>query len=59
MLCGVSTRWKMVVAYHFTGSSFCGKTIASLVKEIIGRALGIGITVVGTPNDMGGCNEGF
>ncbi|CAB4058340.1 unnamed protein product [Lepeophtheirus salmonis] len=34
VLVGVKTRWKQVVAYHFTGSSFNKKDVALVLKEI-------------------------
>ena len=61
MLCGINpkNRWKKIVAYHYTMDSFCAKTVADLVKTIIGRSQGIGYNVVGLPNDMGAGNVAF
>ena len=38
MVVGLSTFWKQVIAYHFTGRSFCAKSVAKWIVGLI-RAL--------------------
>jgi hypothetical protein len=53
-LAGLSSKWKQVVAYHFTGSSVSGNVLKSLVLDIISVCSQIGLFVV---CDMGACNQ--
>ena len=53
MLAGVKTRWKQVVAYHFTGPSFCAKTVCDLLLDIIKEASKVNLHVNSLTNDMG------
>nr|XP_040582729.1 uncharacterized protein LOC121131308 [Lepeophtheirus salmonis] len=57
-LVGVITRWKQVVAYHFTGSSFNKKDVVLALKEIESSAHKSGLIVTHITSDMGPCNQG-
>lgn len=57
MIGGVSTRWKQVVAYHFTGASFSGSECANIFKEIVRRCSEIGLDVIAVTSDMGAGNR--
>lgn len=56
MLAGVTTRWKQIVAYYFTGNSVKGETLKPVVLEIISRASGTGLHVRTITSDMGSAN---
>lgn len=57
MLGGVCTRWKQIVAYHFTGSSFKGTDCAAVVREIILKCSSVKLDVVAITSDMGAGNR--
>lgn len=57
MLAGVSTRWKQIVAYDFTGTSYNPLEIYERIKQIIYKAHEIGITVRAIVSDMGPQNR--
>ncbi|KAG0415019.1 hypothetical protein HPB47_007824 [Ixodes persulcatus] len=46
MVAGVSSRWKQVVCYQYTGSSFSGEDAASEVSTLIERCHSVGLQVV-------------
>ncbi|CAB4064078.1 unnamed protein product [Lepeophtheirus salmonis] len=54
----VKTRWKEVVAYNFTGSSFNKKDVALALKEIAIAAYKSGLIATHKTSDMGPCNQG-
>ena len=53
MLYGLSTFWKQLVGFHFTGNSFCAKSVAEWVVEIIKKAQSIGLKVLLFSMDSG------
>ena len=55
-LCGLSTRWKQVVAYYFTPNSVKGAEIKPVIIEIITKAAEAGLDVVAVTSDMASCN---
>lgn len=57
MLAGISTRWKQVVAYYFTGNSVFGSVMKPIVINIVNKASEIGLTVLTVTTDMGACNR--
>lgn len=57
MLAGITTRWKQIVAYYFTGNSVKGETLKPVVLDIISRANGIGLHVSTITSDMGSANR--
>ncbi|KAG0442804.1 hypothetical protein HPB47_015605 [Ixodes persulcatus] len=57
MIAGISSRWKQVICYHYTGNSFCGKEAASQVKVLIERCNSVGLQVVAVTSDMGSGNR--
>lgn len=57
MLSGITTRWKQVIAYHYTGNSYDGGTMKPIVLDIIERAAHIGLHVVSVTSDMGSMNQ--
>ena len=51
---GLSTRFKVVAAYHFTGNSFCATTVKYIFEAIIMKAkVDCDVTILGTSMDMG------
>lgn len=56
-LVGVAERWKQIVAYHFTGSSIDGTSLAKMVNEVITAASAIGLRVIAVTSDMGPSNQ--
>uniref|UniRef100_A0A0K2TJU0 Putative LOC100209634 [Hydra vulgaris] n=1 Tax=Lepeophtheirus salmonis TaxID=72036 RepID=A0A0K2TJU0_LEPSM len=57
-LSGVKTRWKQVVAYHFTGSSFNKEDVPLALKEIAILLIRL-ISHSHITSDMGLCIKGF
>lgn len=57
MLGGVLTRWKQIVGYDFTGSSFGPEDVFSTLTEIIQRTHHIGVTIQAVISDMGSQNH--
>lgn len=57
MLAGITTRWKQIVAFYFTGNSTNGSVLCDLVVEVIKCAHGIGLNVNSVTTDMGSCNQ--
>lgn len=55
MLGGISSRWKQIVAYHFTDKS--SEAYKSIVCEIIKIAEQIGLKVHCVTSDMGSLNQ--
>ena len=54
---GLATGWKVIVAYHFTGNSFCGTTVGYVMKGIIMKAKeDCGITIMASSMDMAAAN---
>ncbi len=50
-------RWKMMVAYEFTGKSFCAQEAVRLLGKIVSRSSQIGVLVKSLSMDMGPCNQ--
>ncbi len=57
MLAGNTTRWKQVVAYHYSGNSTNGAEYRPIITEIIERAASIGLHVLDVTTDMGSPNQ--
>ncbi|XP_073671126.1 transposable element P transposase [Paramisgurnus dabryanus] len=57
MLAGSTTRWKQVVAYHYSGNSTNGAVYKSIIVNIIEKAASIGLHVVNVTTDMGSPNR--
>ncbi|KAM7308648.1 hypothetical protein ISCGN_012282 [Ixodes scapularis] len=57
MIAGISSRWKQVICYHYTGNSFSGKEAATQVKILIERCNSVGLQVVAVTSDMGSGNR--
>lgn len=57
MMSGITTRWKQVVAYHYTGSSYDGATMKPIISDIIQLAADIGLHVLAVTSDMGSMNR--
>ena len=53
ILGGINRRWKILVAYAFTGSSFQVQPTIEMIREIVSMANQIGIKIVGLPSDLG------
>ena len=57
---GLSTRWKIIAAYHFTANSFCGTTVGYIMEAIIMKAKeDCGITIMASSMDMAAANVGI
>ncbi|XP_064469958.1 uncharacterized protein LOC135384699 [Ornithodoros turicata] len=57
MLCGISTRWKQVVGYHYTGDSFSGVDAGNKTVDIIKKCHAIELNVLAITTDMGPGNR--
>jgi len=57
VLIGLSTRWKQVVAYYFTGNFVYGSAIKPNVTNLIKKAHSIGLNVVVVTSYTGSCNR--
>ena len=53
MLAGTTTRWKQVVAFHYSGNSTQGTVYKPITLDIIRRAAAIGLHVISVTTDMG------
>ncbi len=53
MLAGNTTRWRQVVAFHFSGNSTNGAVYRPITSEIIQRASSTGLHVMNITTDMG------
>lgn len=54
---GLTSRWKQVVAYYFTGNKTDGTHIADIIRQIVLKAGDIGLKVVAVTCDMGPVNR--
>ncbi|KAJ4927633.1 hypothetical protein JOQ06_015440 [Pogonophryne albipinna] len=57
MLAGATTRWKQVVAYHYSGNSTDGAVYRPIILAIVEAAASIGLHVVNITTDMGSPNR--
>ena len=57
MLCGITVRWKQMVGFHYTDSSFDAKSAAKWIIEVIEEAQKIGLTVKSLAMDNGPNNR--
>ena len=57
MLAGATTRWKQVVAYHYSGNSTDGAVYRPIILTILEAAASIGLHVVNITTDMGSPNR--
>lgn len=57
MLCGLTTRWKQVVAYYFTGDSFNAVQIKQIIIVIIEKAHESNLKVMNITMDIRGGNQ--
>ena len=53
LLGGINRRWKILIGYVFTASSFQVPPVIELLHGLISKANQIGITIVGLPSDLG------
>lgn len=56
MLVGLSSLYKQIVAYHFTGNSVSAVHLRAEIYEIVRKAWKIGFFCRGMVSDMGGSN---
>lgn len=59
MLCGVSSKWKQIVGYEFTGNSFCPRQMISNIMTIISKSPEIGLKINVIVSDMGPQNRSW
>ena len=57
MLGGITTRWKQVVGYHYTGNSINGIVLKAVTLDVIRHAADVGLHVVAVTSDMGSANR--
>ena len=57
MIVGLSTRFKQLIGYHFTDTSFCAKKAKEWFIELITKLQDIGFTVYFLTMDMGPNNQ--
>ncbi|KAJ3604002.1 hypothetical protein NHX12_028743 [Muraenolepis orangiensis] len=57
MLAGITTRWKQVVAYHYSGNSTNGAVYKPIIINIVQAATSVGLHVVNVTTDMGSPNR--
>jgi hypothetical protein len=57
MLTGVTSRWKQVVGYHFTGKSFDADSVKVDIDSLISKAEHMGLHVDAIISDIGGQNQ--
>lgn len=57
LLGGVSSRWKQVVGFWFTGNSTPASEAGHQLYELIKRATEIGLNVIAVTSDMGPSNQ--
>ena len=57
MLGGISTRWKQIVAYFYTGSSTNGSILKEIKLDIINKAENMGLKVTNVTSDLGAMNK--
>ena len=57
MLAGISTRWKQIVAYHYTGNSTKGSVYQPIIVAIVEAAASVGLHVTAVTCDMGSPNR--
>ena len=57
IVAGLSRRFKQTVAYHFTGASTKGDTLAGIVNDLVQKCNEIGLNVRCVRSDMGSNNQ--
>ena len=56
MVGGLTTRWKMKIAYHFTGNSLDGALMGPVIMDILSELKKIDLKVIDITSDMGSPN---
>lgn len=59
MLVGIRSRWKQVIAYHFTGYSIQENKLQGIIHELVRLAEGIGFRVHFVVSDCGPSNKRY
>ncbi|CAJ1064774.1 hypothetical protein AALO_G00089630%2C partial [Xyrichtys novacula] len=57
MLAGVTTRWKQIVAYHYSSNSADGSVYQPIIIAIVEAAASVGLHVINITSDMGSPNR--
>lgn len=57
MLGGISTRWKQIVGYYFTGDSVNGAVLKEIIECILQKAEDLKLNILSVTSDMGACNQ--
>ncbi|KAM7298224.1 uncharacterized protein ISCGN_018634 [Ixodes scapularis] len=57
MLGGLTSRWKQVIAYHFTGRSLDGTLLKDFVLDLVKLSYEVGLKVLAVTSDMGASNR--
>ena len=53
---GLTTRWKQIVGYYFTGNSVDGSKVGPAIMEVMSKAHEIGLKISSITNDFGSSN---
>ena len=56
LLVGLVKFWKQIIGYHLCDESFCPKTMALWIREMLKECDSIGLEVMIIVHDMGSCN---
>ena len=56
MIVGLSTFWKQLIAYHFTGNSYCAKTVAQWIIDLVRAISSINLRCMLVSMDSGPLN---
>lgn len=56
MIGGISSRWKQVIGYHYTGVGTTGADVHATVLDIINQCEEMGLRIHSVTSDMGSMN---
>jgi hypothetical protein len=54
---GLTSRWKQVVGYYFTGNKTNGSYLVQIVESVVKKSAEVGLNVVAATSDMGSFNR--
>ena len=59
MLCGLKSKWRQLIGYHFTGKSFDSEAVAEWIIELLSLTKSIKLSVSNITMDMSPLNRGI
>lgn len=59
MRAGIASRWKQIVAYHFTTKTLKRVDLKDVVDNVIKKSKNLGLHIHSITSDMGGANQGL